>query len=123
MRDIKLKPNQYKTAKGISNQIFRYLKQYAKQFDMDTEYLFIREEKTRYNETYYEIWWESGPYEWARLFTSWEDLLSEELSGEYEFMGMEYKRHNKNYEEYLKSTQKFVDIEASYSFSLSIFNN
>lgn len=123
MRNIKLKPNQYKTAKGISNQIFRYLKQYAKQFDMDTEYLFIREERTRYNETYYEIWWESGPYEWARLFTSWEDLLSEELSGEYEFMGMKYNRHNKNYEEYLTSVQKFVDIEASYSFSLSIFNN
>lgn len=122
MRDIKLKPNQYKTAKGISNQIFRYLKQYAKQFDIDTEYLFIKEEKTDDNETYYEIWWESGPYEWAMLFCGWEDLLSEELSGEYEFMGMEYNRHNKNYEEYLKSVQKFVDIEPNYSFSLSIYN-
>ena len=123
MRDIKLKPNQYKTAKGISNQIFRYLKQYAKQFEMDTEHLFIREEKTDDNEKYYHICWESGPYEWARLFCGWEDLLSEELSGEYEFMGMEYKRHNKNYEEYLKSVEKFVDIETNYSFSINIFNN
>jgi hypothetical protein len=57
------------------------------------------------------------------LFCGWEDLLSEELSGEYEFMGMEYKRHNQNYEEYLTSVQKFVYIEPNYSFSLSIYNN
>ena len=121
---MKLDVDKYKTARGVANSLYRWLKKWGENHGYETDWLFLTRKEYRDSQDYnriltsYEICWETGPYEWASSICAGCGIVAWD-----EEVNPNGVSHETDPEMIKLWDHPNVCAEPIYSFSLSIYNN